>query len=260
VGFFMPIRFLPHAGRVARKAGRLNLFAALFAAMTDRRRHSAEKQSHAVGMGTTAVPRREAPRLYLVTPPLGAPDEIANDLADALNATDIAAVLVRLEDGDAASLLTRIKVLRILIQSNGAALLLDGHPALVGPAEADGAHLAGPDALRAATASLKPKYIAGCGALASRHDAMMAGESGTDYVMFGEPNGSRPAVDAVIERIAWWAEIFQIPCVAYAAQVDEVEALVRAGADFVAIGEAIWRDRQQLGAAVERLAAAEPVR
>jgi thiamine-phosphate pyrophosphorylase len=233
----------------------------LFAAMTDRRRHSAEKQSHAVGMGTTSVPRREAPRLYLVTPPLGEPDEIANDLADALNATDIAAVLVRLnDDGDEAGLLARIKTLRILIQSNGAALLLDGHPALVGPAEADGAHLAGADALRAAAASLKPKYIAGCGALASRHDAMMAGESGADYVMFGEPNGARSAVDAVVERVAWWAEIFQIPCVAYAAEVDEVEALVRAGADFVAVGEAIWRDRQKLGAALQRLAPAEPVR
>ena len=41
-----------------------------------------------------------APRLYLVTPPLGDAGAIADDLADALNATDIAAVLVRLEDGD----------------------------------------------------------------------------------------------------------------------------------------------------------------
>jgi thiamine-phosphate pyrophosphorylase len=91
---------------------------------------------------------------------------------------------------------------------------------------------------------------------------MLAGESGADYVMFGEPDaaGHRPAVDAVIERVAWWAEIFQIPCVAYAARVDDVEALARAGADFVAIGAAIWRDRRSFAAAVERLTAAEPVR
>jgi thiamine-phosphate pyrophosphorylase len=232
----------------------------LFAAMTDRRRHSAEKQSHAVRMGT-AIPRREAPRLYLVTPPLDAADAIADDLADALNAAEIAAVLLRLADDDEPALLDRIKALRILIQSNGAALLLDGHAALVGRAEADGAHLAGTDALRAATAALKPKYIAGCGALAARHDAMLAGELGADYVMFGEPDadGHRPALDAVIERVAWWAEIFQVPCVAYAARIDEVAALAGAGADFVAIGEAVWRDRRSFAAAVEHLAA-EPVR
>ena len=49
--------------------------------------------------------------------------------------------------------------------------------------------------------------------------------------------------DAVLERVAWWTEMFQVPCVAYAANVDEVEALARAGADFVAVGEAVWRDR-----------------
>ena len=82
-----------------------------------------------------------------MTPPVGDPDAIANDLADALNATDIAAVLLRLADGDETALLARIKALRILIQSNGAALLLDGHAGLVARAEADGAHLTGIDAL-----------------------------------------------------------------------------------------------------------------
>ena len=40
----------------------------------------------------------------------------------------------------------------------------------------------------AAVASLKPDRIAGCGGLATRHDAMLAAESGADYVMFGEPD------------------------------------------------------------------------
>lgn len=208
----------------------------------------------------TPVPAREASRLYLVTPPLGAPGVIADDLADALNATDIASVLVRFEDADERAVLERVQTLRILIQSNGAALLLDGHPGLVARAEADGAHLTGVDALKAAIPSLKPARIAGCGGLASRDDAMLAGESGADYVMFGEPNGRRPAFEAVLDRVAWWAEIFQVPCVAYATDVDEVEALARAGADFVAIGDTIWRDRRSFAAAVERLAVAEPVR
>ena len=219
--------------------------------MSQNRRHSAGMGPHASRMGPA--------RLYLVTPPLGDAGAIADALADALNAADIAAVLVRFEDGDEAQLLERVKTLRILIQSNGAALLLDGHAGLVARAECDGAHLTGTDALRAAAPGLKPKYIAGCGGLGTRHDAMLAAESGADYVMFGEPNGRRPSFDAVIERVAWWTEIFQVPCVGYAANVDEVEALARAGAEFVAVDEAVWRSPASLRAAAERLAA-EPVR
>jgi thiamine-phosphate pyrophosphorylase len=228
--------------------------------MSDRRRHSAEKQSHAVSMG----PAKAAARLYLVTPPLGRTGAIADDLADALNAAEIAAVLLRLEDGTDADLIERVRVLRILIQSNGAALLLDGHAALVAASEADGAHLTGIEAFKAAAPSLKPARIAGCGGLATRHDAMLAAESGADYVMFGEPDpdGQRPAFEAVRDRVAWWADVFTIPCVGYAATVDEVEALARAGADFVAIGPELWPGSRgtaaTIAAVTERLAVPEP--
>src|SRR5207248_1344601 len=100
--------------------------------------------------------------------------------------------------------------------------------------------------------SLKPKYIAGCGGLATRHDAMLAAESGADYVMFGEPDrdGHRAGFEAVLQRVSWWAEVLTIPCVGYAASLDEVEALARAGADFVALGETIWRDARGIAAAI----------
>ena len=154
-------------------------------------------------MGTSGQPsdaRRDAPRLYLVTPPLGDTGAIADDLAAALNATDIAAVLLRLEDGAESALIERIESLRILIQSNGAALLLDGHPGLVARTQVDGAHLTGIDAFKAAAPGLKPKYIAGCAGLSTRHDAMLAGESGADYVMFGEPDrdGRRPGLGSMM--------------------------------------------------------------
>jgi thiamine-phosphate pyrophosphorylase len=231
--------------------------------MNDRRRHSAENGSHAVSMGTSGqdVPARAAPRLYLVTPQVGDPDAVANDLADALNATDIAAVLLRLAEGDDAAQLDRIKALRILIQSNGAALLLDGHAELCARAEADGAHLSGIDPFKAAAPALKPAHIAGCGGLNTRHDAMLAGESGADYVMFGEPDadGRRPSFDAILERVVWWAETLTIPCVAYAANLDEGEALAAAGADFIAVDETIWRDVRAVAQAAQ-LGMAEPVR
>ena len=85
-------------------------------------------------MGTSqTMPPREPARLYLVTPPIGDAGAVADGLADALNAADIAAVLVRLSAGDERTQIERVKALRILIQSNGAALLLDGRPDLVEP-------------------------------------------------------------------------------------------------------------------------------
>jgi len=226
----------------------------------DHRRHSAEKASHAGRMGTTRA-ERASPRLYLVTHPVSEPGAVADDLAAALNATDVAAVLLRLAEGAERELVARVEALRILIQSNGAALLLDGHPALVARTQADGAHLTGVDAFTAAAPSLKPNTIAGCGGVATRHDAMLAGEAGADYVMFGEPDaqGRRPQLDAVLERIAWWADVMTIPCVAYAAHLDEIAPLAHAGADFVALGDNIWRN--DMRAAIDALTRVpEPVR
>ena len=211
--------------------------------------------------GRQAEPRRPVPRLYLVTP--RDPSGLAHFMMQALGAADIAAVLLRLPVAGEERQIDHIKALAPAVQDKGAALLLDGHPHLAARAGADGAHLDGIDALKAALSRLKPERIAGCGGLASRHDAMVAGEAGADYVMFGEPgtDGERPSFDAVAERIAWWAELFEIPCVGFAATLDEVEPLAVAGADFVAISECVFTDRRGCGVAVaeaaRRLEAAE---
>jgi thiamine-phosphate pyrophosphorylase len=195
---------------------------------------------------------RPPPRLYLVTPRIADITAFSPQLAAALGAGDVAAVLLRLAESDERSLINRIKSLCPLVQDRGAALLIDGHADVVARAGADGAHLTGLAAFTEALERLKPERIAGCGGLTSRHDAMIAAEAGADYVMFGEPdaNGRRPAFAAIEERIAWWAEVFEIPCIGYAASLDEVEPLVKAGADFVALGDWLWREPQAVAAAV----------
>jgi thiamine-phosphate pyrophosphorylase len=192
-----------------------------------------------------------APRLYLVTPPVEDSEGFAPDFAAALGAADVAAVLLRLERADERSLINRVKVLAPVVQGRGAALVLDGHPDLVARAGADGAHLTGIAAFDAALATLKPARIAGAGGLRTRHDAMLAAEAGADYVMFGEPEGQqRPSFAAIVERVAWWAELFEPPCVGYAETVAEVGQLAAAGADFVAVGDFVWRDARGPGAAI----------
>jgi thiamine-phosphate pyrophosphorylase len=195
---------------------------------------------------------RPAPRLYLTTPPIAEAAAFSPHLAAALAAGDVAAVLLRLAPGDERGLINRIKSLCAIVQEKGVALVLDGHADLVARAGADGAHLTGLSAFGEAIERLKPERIAGIGGLASRHDAMTAAESGADYVMFGEPDaaGGRPAFDAVEERVAWWAEVFEVPCVGYAAAVDEIDALAKAGADFIALGGWLWRSPQDAAATV----------
>jgi thiamine-phosphate pyrophosphorylase len=121
-------------------------------------------------------------RLYLVTPSLGDPTAFIGDLEAALDAGDVAAVLLRLAIADEHSLTKRAKAIAAIVQRRNIALLLDGAPDMVGRAGADGAHLTGIDAFTAAVDSLKPDRIAGVGGLHSRHDAMLAAEGGADYV------------------------------------------------------------------------------
>jgi thiamine-phosphate pyrophosphorylase len=187
---------------------------------------------------------RPEPRLYLATPVVDDPSALVTGLPGLLSAADIAAVLVRLQVTDQRTMIARIKTLAPAIQNAGAALLLDGHVELVARAGADGAHLNGLAALEEALPSLKPDRIAGLGGLSTRHDSMIAGELGADYVLFGEPdaNGHRPSIDAVAERLDWWAELFEPPCIGYAASRDEAYEFARAGADFILVADAVWSD------------------
>jgi thiamine-phosphate pyrophosphorylase len=198
---------------------------------------------------------RPPPRLYLATPEVEDPALLVSSLPGLLAAADVAAVLLRLKMADQRSMISRVKTLAPAIQNAGAALLLDGHVELVARAGADGAHVSGLAALEKALPSLKPDRIAGVGGLATRHDSMAAGEKGADYVLFGEPdaNGKRPSADAIAERLDWWAELFEPPCVAWAASRDEARAFVLAGADFILVGEAVWADPRGASAALAEI-------
>ena len=70
-------------------------------------------------------------------------------------------------------------------------------------------------------------------------DAMTLAEDGADYIAFGIPPHVEDRAAAAarrLELVAWWGEIFEMPCVAF--DVDNIEeaiALAGAGADFVAV-------------------------
>ena len=203
-------------------------------------------------MATKPAPPRPVPRLYLATPEVDDPSALAAGLPDLLAKADVAAVLLRLKPVDPRSLISRVKVLAPAIQESGAALLLDGHFELAARSGADGAHLTGIEAMQEALPTLKPDRIAGVGGLSTRHDSMIAGEASADYVLFGEPDarGQRPSADAVADRLQWWAELFEPPCVGFAASREEAYEFAGAGADFVLVGDFIWNDSRGPAAAL----------
>jgi thiamine-phosphate pyrophosphorylase len=200
---------------------------------------------------------RPSSRLYVLTPVAIDAAALGAQLTEIARRVDVAAVLLRLPDLDERSLINMVKTVATGVQGAGAALIIDGRADLVARAGADGAHLAGPDALKAAVPKLKPNLIVGAGWLQTRHDAMVAAEAGADYVMFGEPDksGHQPSREAIIDRVAWWAEVFEIPCVAYAAMLDDIQAVVAAGADFVAVGDTLFDDPRGIVAAAADAAA-----
>lgn len=197
-------------------------------------------------------------RLYLMLPPLDEAGDWPQKLKSVLGVGDIACVLAPLTARDEGSAKKIVKSLIDVTEPLGVALLIDA-PSLVMRAGADGAHMRVtadtleklvPDAIKALK---KEDRILGIGGLRAKHDAMIAGEYDIDYVSFGDPapDGYVPPIEQIAERAGWWAEIFNVPCVAHAASLADVATLTKVGADFISLREAIWDDARGPAAAMQ---------
>lgn len=182
----------------------------------------------------------QEPRLYLITPILSVPEDCPPLPADALAACGVACVLIRLAPARDAGNEHIFPPLARPLQKRGIACLVAEDPQLCPRVNADGVHLTfdGPR-LDQALRVLKPDFIVGAGGLRTRHDAMLAAEAGADYAMFGETGMPQPALAGLI---AWWAENITVPCAGYASGLDLISPLVSAGADFIALGSAVFGD------------------
>ncbi len=162
-------------------------------------------------------------------------------LAAALAAADIASVVVGVPEGGSASA-ADVQALLKQAQAAGAAALVREDARLARTLKADGVHLStvsGSKGYAEAREIVGGGLIVGVDAGRSRHEAMVAGEGGADYVAFGIPDHVGDRDKAHMRRcelVAWWAEVFEVPVVAFDVK-DSVEAgaLAAAGADFVAL-------------------------
>ena len=189
-------------------------------------------------------PRREAARLYLISPQQvgdGFPDR----LKAALSAGDVAAFQLRVKDVTEHDLARLAEPLQRICADVGTAFIVNDSMGLAKRLGADGVHLGQQDGdVREARGLLGPQAQIGVTCHDSRHLAMEAGEAGADYVAFGafyptttKPSDYRPAPSI----LSWWSALFEIPCVAIGGITPANGGpLVEAGADFLAVCQAVW--------------------
>jgi thiamine-phosphate pyrophosphorylase len=157
-------------------------------------------------------------------------------LRAALDAAPVEAVLMR-APGRAGIDARAVKPLVEAARAKGVAALVAQDARLARQTGADGVHLDWSadieDDYRAARALLGQNMIVGASAGSSRHDAMTLAEAGADYIAFKIEAQDRAAS---VDTVAWWAEIFEVPCVALGnADVALALEVAEAGADFLGV-------------------------
>lgn len=195
-------------------------------------------------------------RLYLITPPRI--DDLASfgrQLAETLDAGDVAALQIRLKDVDDGAIAAAVGALAPIAQARGVAVILNDRPDLAASLGCDGVHVGQSDAsLAEARRLVGPDRMVGITCHDSRHLAMEAAEGGADYVAFGAffPTTTKDApTRAEPEILSIWQETMEIPCVAIGGiTAQNCRPLVAAGADFLAVSAGVWAHPQGPAAAV----------
>ena len=188
--------------------------------------------------------RRPPCQLYLISPPAPC-DTLEDMLKAAFDGGPVAAFQLRLKGLDDNAIARAAEPLQKLCADRDCAFIVNDSMALAKRLGADGVHLGQGDGdPREARALLGPSAQIGVTCHDSRHLAMEAGEAGADYVAFGafyptltKQTHHRP--DPSI--LSWWTTLFELPCVAIGGiAAENVAPLVRAGADFIAVSNAVW--------------------
>ena len=183
-------------------------------------------------------------QLYLISP-LDVSGGFADRLERALGAGQVAAFQLRLKGVDEHEAARLAAPLQDICAAHDCAFIVNDSVSLAKRLRADGVHLGQSDGdVREAREVLGREAQIGVTCHASRHLAMEAGEAGADYVAFGSffPSATKASEHRPGEEIlGWWQHLFEIPCVAIGGITPEnCKTLVEAGADFLAVSQAVW--------------------
>jgi thiamine-phosphate pyrophosphorylase len=187
-------------------------------------------------------------QLYLISP-LDVTGEFPRRLENALDASGpdgpVAAFQFRVKGVDQHEAVRLAEPLQAICVARDVAFIVNDSAELARRLAADGVHLGQHDGdVRLARELLGREAQIGVTCHASRHLALEAGEAGADYVAFGAffPSDTKASEHRPeLELLEWWQQMMEIPCVAIGGITpDNCLPLVEAGADFLAVSNAVW--------------------
>lgn len=183
-------------------------------------------------------------QLYLISP-LDVGGDFPRRLASALDAGPVAAFQFRVKGLDQHEAARLAEPLQAICAERDVAFIVNDSVSLAKRIGADGVHLGQSDgSVKDARKVLGKDAQIGVTCHNSRHLAMEAGDAGADYVAFGAffPTTTKEVEHrAEPEILTWWQSLFELPCVAIGGITpDNGGALVKAGADFLAVSGAVW--------------------
>lgn len=211
--------------------------------------------------GDAFEPERRPPcQLYLISPQRFDPG-FPEQLKAALDGGPVAAFQLRLKDVADFEILRAGEVIKPILAAYDVAFILNDRADLAAQLGADGVHLGQDDGdVAAARQLLGREAQIGVTCHDSRHLAMEAAEDGANYVAFGaffptmtKETSHRP--DPAI--LKWWTTLSPLPCVAIGGITPtNCRPLIEAGADFLAVSNAVWTHPGGAGAGVAAFTAA----
>lgn len=203
----------------------------------------------------------ETCQIYLLTPPVieDVPAFCAI-LETTLAAAPVACLQIRLKDLEDSALVQAGIAITAVCHAAGVEVIVNDRPDLVEQIGADGAHIGQDDMdYYSSREVLGGDAILGVTCHNSKELAFAAAKAGADYVAFGaffETPTKEPKARAELEILTWWHEAVEIPSVAIGGiTVDNAQAVIAAGADFIAVSSGVWSHPDGPAAAVSRLSA-----
>lgn len=191
-------------------------------------------------MNPTDTPARC--RLVLIAPQGVETQTIVNALAGG----DVASLILPQWDMDDATFQRHAETIMPQAQAAGVAVMIAGDVRIAMRARADGVHVEGKRLeLEEIVEKHQEKLMVGAGGADSRDVALDLGEAQPDYMFFGRfgyDNKPEPH-PRNLKLGEWWAQMVRIPCIVLGgAQIASVVNVAATGADFVALGAAVFAD------------------
>jgi thiamine-phosphate pyrophosphorylase len=188
-------------------------------------------------------------KLYLISPPKFDPADFAIKLESALAAAHIPVFQLRLKNISENEIIEIGKKLLKICRKYGTSFILNDNLNAALKIGADGVHLGSDDGMIAEARKKSPaNFIIGASCYDSKHKAMLAGESGADYLSFGTffPSKTKNSIGKpTTEILEWCHDFLSLPSVAIGGiTLQNCDSLIKSGADFIAVISYIWENEK----------------